>query len=150
MGKKLPSGLFGGIFFFFFFFFLFFSFFFSFFLVVIIHITFQTLFSFNPPPHSPLTLYSPSFPPPPPLPPLLTGTSFKQQKLRACTPILTPIPVIVTFFITGAIFIPVGVVLLLQSQDVCCCCCFFFFFFFFFFGGGGGGRGRGKEEGGLL
>jgi hypothetical protein len=47
------------------------------------------------------------------------ATSFKQQKLRACTPILTPFPVITTFFLIGIIFIPIGAILLAQSNDVC-------------------------------
>ena len=46
------------------------------------------------------------------------ATSFKQQKLRACTPILTPFPVITTFFLIGIIFIPIGAILLAQSNDV--------------------------------
>mmetsp|Transcript_22924 Transcript_22924/g.64414 ORF Transcript_22924/g.64414 Transcript_22924/m.64414 type:complete len:343 (+) Transcript_22924:142-1170(+) len=49
---------------------------------------------------------------------LPAATSFKQQRLRACSPILTPIPVISTFALIGVIFIPIGVVLLLESQDI--------------------------------
>ena len=49
---------------------------------------------------------------------LPAGTSFKQQRLRACTPILTPAPVIATFFMIGVIFLPIGIVLLLESDDV--------------------------------
>jgi len=45
-------------------------------------------------------------------------TAFKQQQLRAWQPILTPLPVIITFLVVGTIFIPVGVVLLLASRSV--------------------------------
>jgi len=45
-------------------------------------------------------------------------TAFKQQKLKAWQPILTPIPVIVSFILIGVIFIPVGYVLLDASNSV--------------------------------
>jgi len=45
-------------------------------------------------------------------------TAFKQQQLRAWQPILTPLPVIITFLVVGTIFIPVGVALLLGSRSV--------------------------------
>jgi len=47
-----------------------------------------------------------------------SNTDFKQQKLPAWQPILTPIPVIVSFLIIGVIFIPVGYVLFLASESV--------------------------------
>lgn len=46
------------------------------------------------------------------------NTAFKQQRLKACQPILTPIPVIITFLAVGIIFIPVGVVMLVSSNNV--------------------------------
>jgi len=49
---------------------------------------------------------------------MLSVTAFKQQQLRAWQPILTPLPVILTFLIIGVIFIPIGVVLLLASNSV--------------------------------
>lgn len=45
-------------------------------------------------------------------------TAFKQQQLRAWQPILTPLPVILTFLAIGIVFIPIGVVLLIASQGV--------------------------------
>jgi hypothetical protein len=48
----------------------------------------------------------------------LTDTAFKQQRLKACQPILTPIPVIITFLVIGIIFVPVGVVMLISSNNV--------------------------------
>eukprot|EP01117_Protostelium_nocturnum_P017522 TRINITY_DN713_c0_g1_i1.p1 TRINITY_DN713_c0_g1~~TRINITY_DN713_c0_g1_i1.p1 ORF type:complete len:325 (+),score=97.26 TRINITY_DN713_c0_g1_i1:140-1114(+) len=45
-------------------------------------------------------------------------TAFKQQQLRAWQPILTPLPVIITFLVIGIIFIPIGVVLLVASNSV--------------------------------
>eukprot|EP01123_Difflugia_compressa_P009397 TRINITY_DN3106_c0_g1_i1.p1 TRINITY_DN3106_c0_g1~~TRINITY_DN3106_c0_g1_i1.p1 ORF type:complete len:302 (+),score=42.42 TRINITY_DN3106_c0_g1_i1:79-984(+) len=45
-------------------------------------------------------------------------SKFKQQKLPAWQPILTPIPVIVTFMVIGVIFIPVGYVLFYASEQV--------------------------------
>eukprot|EP01097_Dermamoeba_algensis_P011006 TRINITY_DN836_c0_g1_i2.p1 TRINITY_DN836_c0_g1~~TRINITY_DN836_c0_g1_i2.p1 ORF type:complete len:310 (+),score=55.71 TRINITY_DN836_c0_g1_i2:87-1016(+) len=44
--------------------------------------------------------------------------AFKQQKLKAWQPILTPIPVISVFLAIGIIFIPVGVGLLIVSNQV--------------------------------
>jgi len=46
------------------------------------------------------------------------NTAFKQQRLKACQPILTPIPVIITFLVIGIIFVPVGVVMLISSNNV--------------------------------
>jgi len=47
-----------------------------------------------------------------------TATAFKQQQLKACQPILTPLPVITVFLVLGVVFIPVGVVLLVYSNQV--------------------------------
>lgn len=49
-----------------------------------------------------------------------SDTAFKQQRLKACQPILTPIPVIITFLVIGIIFVPVGVVMLISSNNVRC------------------------------
>ena len=46
------------------------------------------------------------------------NTAFKQQRLPAWQPILTPKSVFPTFMIVALIFIPIGVVLLLASNDV--------------------------------
>jgi len=46
------------------------------------------------------------------------ATAFKQQQLKAWQPILTPVPVIITFLVVGIVFIPIGVVLLLASNSV--------------------------------
>ena len=45
-------------------------------------------------------------------------TPFRQQTLRAWRPILTPKAVIVTFSIVGIIFIPIGCVILSESDKV--------------------------------
>ena len=45
-------------------------------------------------------------------------TPFKQQRMKAWQPILTPIKVIVIFLIIGIIFIPVGTSLLSSSKKV--------------------------------
>jgi hypothetical protein len=45
-------------------------------------------------------------------------TNFKQQRLKAWQPILTPWWVIGTFFVVGIIFLPVGVTLKNESDDV--------------------------------
>ncbi|GMH68574.1 hypothetical protein TrRE_jg1293, partial [Triparma retinervis] len=45
-------------------------------------------------------------------------TPFKQQRLNAWQPILTPTWVISTFLLIGIIFIPVGITLLSQSNNV--------------------------------
>jgi len=45
-------------------------------------------------------------------------TAFKQQQLPAWQPILTPFPVIISFLVIGAAFIPIGVALLLASNAV--------------------------------
>ncbi|KAI9914253.1 hypothetical protein PsorP6_004960 [Peronosclerospora sorghi] len=49
----------------------------------------------------------------------LLDTPFKQQKLKAWQPILTPNWVISTFAVVGLIFIPVGIVLHTESDNVC-------------------------------
>eukprot|EP00007_Cunea_sp_BSH-02190019_P001595 CAMPEP_0174230778 /NCGR_PEP_ID=MMETSP0417-20130205/1466_1 /TAXON_ID=242541 /ORGANISM="Mayorella sp, Strain BSH-02190019" /LENGTH=300 /DNA_ID=CAMNT_0015308537 /DNA_START=105 /DNA_END=1004 /DNA_ORIENTATION=- len=46
------------------------------------------------------------------------NTAFKQQRLRACQPILTPIPVICTFVVLTVVCIPLGAVLLDASNNV--------------------------------
>jgi len=43
---------------------------------------------------------------------------FKQQQLPAWQPILTPLPVIVTFFCVALVFLPIGIALLLASNSV--------------------------------
>ena len=45
-------------------------------------------------------------------------TPFRQQTLKAWRPILTPKAVIVTFSIVGIIFIPIGCVILSESDKV--------------------------------
>lgn len=45
-------------------------------------------------------------------------TPFKQQKLKAWQPILTPNWVIGTFAVVGLIFIPIGIVLHTASENV--------------------------------
>ncbi|CAK4622758.1 hypothetical protein LEN26_020912 [Aphanomyces euteiches] len=45
-------------------------------------------------------------------------TPFKQQKLKAWQPILTPNWVIGTFFVVGLIFIPIGIILRIESDNV--------------------------------
>jgi hypothetical protein len=47
-----------------------------------------------------------------------TDTPFKQQKLKAWQPILTPNWVIGTFAVVGLIFIPIGIILHTASEDV--------------------------------
>jgi hypothetical protein len=49
---------------------------------------------------------------------LFLDTAFKQQRLKAWQPILTPKAVIPTFLLIGAIFIPVGIGLLVVSNNV--------------------------------
>lgn len=44
------------------------------------------------------------------------NSAFRQQRLKAWQPILTPKPVITFFFIVGLVFIPLGVVLYMSSQ----------------------------------
>lgn len=48
----------------------------------------------------------------------MLDTPFKQQKLKAWQPILTPNWVIGTFAVVGLIFIPIGIILLIESQNV--------------------------------
>jgi len=45
-------------------------------------------------------------------------TAFKQQRLKAWQPILTPKTVLPTFFIVGIIFAPLGGLLLYASNNV--------------------------------
>lgn len=47
-----------------------------------------------------------------------TDTAFKQQRLKAWQPILTPATVLPTFFLIGIIFVPLGGVLLWGSNKV--------------------------------
>ena len=46
------------------------------------------------------------------------NTAFKQQRLKAWQPILTPTTVLPTFFLIGLVFIPLGAVLLYGSNLV--------------------------------
>lgn len=46
------------------------------------------------------------------------GDAFRQQKLRAWQPIMTPFKVVAIFIIIGVIFVPVGFTLLGNSNDV--------------------------------
>ncbi|KYQ88645.1 hypothetical protein DLAC_10819 [Tieghemostelium lacteum] len=46
------------------------------------------------------------------------NTAFKQQRLKAWEPILTPGPVIISFIIIGIVFIPIGAVMITASKDV--------------------------------
>eukprot|EP00741_Cyanophora_paradoxa_P011731 tig00020563_g11335.t1 len=46
------------------------------------------------------------------------GTAFKQQRLPAKTPLLTPVVVISFFFVVGMVFLPIGIALLRTSQGV--------------------------------
>ena len=47
-----------------------------------------------------------------------TDTAFKQQRLKAWQPLLTPGPVIISFFVIGVVFIPIGAVLYTFSNAV--------------------------------
>lgn len=49
---------------------------------------------------------------------LIADSAFKQQKLPAWQPILTAGTVLPTFFIIGLAFIPVGIGLLVSSNQV--------------------------------
>jgi len=46
------------------------------------------------------------------------NTAFKQQRLKAWQPILTPKPVIISFIIIGIVFIPIGVGIVISSNQV--------------------------------
>eukprot|EP01135_Chromosphaera_perkinsii_P009143 Nk52_evm1s1649 gene=Nk52_evmTU1s1649 len=46
------------------------------------------------------------------------NTKFKQQKLKAWQPILTPKTVLPTFFVIGVVFIPLGAIFLVASKGV--------------------------------
>eukprot|EP01091_Cochliopodium_minus_P002290 TRINITY_DN12151_c0_g1_i1.p1 TRINITY_DN12151_c0_g1~~TRINITY_DN12151_c0_g1_i1.p1 ORF type:complete len:335 (-),score=62.43 TRINITY_DN12151_c0_g1_i1:96-1100(-) len=45
-------------------------------------------------------------------------TPFRQQRLKSCQPILTPRPVIITFFIIALIFVPLGIIFVITSNNV--------------------------------
>lgn len=45
-------------------------------------------------------------------------TPFRQQTLKAWRPILTPTAVIITFAIVGIVFIPIGIMILSESESV--------------------------------
>jgi len=47
-----------------------------------------------------------------------SSTAFAQQKLKAWQPILTPVPVIISFLVIGICFIPVAILLLEASNSV--------------------------------
>lgn len=47
-----------------------------------------------------------------------TDTAFKQQRLTAWQPVLTPIKVIIIFLAIGIAFVPTGVTLLNDANDV--------------------------------
>ena len=47
-----------------------------------------------------------------------SDSAFKQQKLKAWQPILTPKWVISCFTVVGAIFIPIGIAIMLASKEV--------------------------------
>jgi len=46
------------------------------------------------------------------------NTAFKQQRLKAWQPILTPKPVIFSFLIIGIVFIPIGAGIVYSSNQV--------------------------------
>jgi hypothetical protein len=46
-------------------------------------------------------------------------TAFKQQRLKAWQPILTPKTVLPTLFIIGILFAPIGALLIVGSNKVC-------------------------------
>lgn len=46
------------------------------------------------------------------------NTAFKQQRLKAWQPILTPKPVILSFLIIGIVFIPIGIGIVSSSEQV--------------------------------
>jgi len=46
------------------------------------------------------------------------NTAFKQQRLKAWQPILTPKPVILSFLIIGIVFIPIGIGIVISSNEV--------------------------------
>ena len=48
------------------------------------------------------------------------GDAFRQQKLRAWQPIMTPLKVVAIFVAIGVAFIPTGVSLMNSSNAVCC------------------------------
>lgn len=48
----------------------------------------------------------------------IIDSNFKQQRLRACQPLLTPIPVITTFLVIGLVFVPLGSIMVVSSDRV--------------------------------
>lgn len=46
------------------------------------------------------------------------NTPFRQQRLKAWQPLLTPRPVILTFIVVGIIFIPIGIGMVVSSNEV--------------------------------
>jgi hypothetical protein len=50
---------------------------------------------------------------------ITSDTAFKQQRLKAWQPILTPKSVLPTLLIVGLIFAPIGGVLIWGSNQVC-------------------------------
>lgn len=48
----------------------------------------------------------------------VVSNPFKQQKLPAWQPILTPKAVIISFFVIGLIFVPLGIGLVFSSNQV--------------------------------
>jgi hypothetical protein len=46
------------------------------------------------------------------------NTAFKQQRLKAWQPILTPKPVIISFLVIGIVFIPIGIGIVISSNEV--------------------------------
>ena len=51
---------------------------------------------------------------------ILVDTAFKQQRLKAWQPILTPKTVLPTFFVIGLLFAPIGALLIWGSGQVSC------------------------------
>jgi hypothetical protein len=50
----------------------------------------------------------------------VADTAFKQQRLKAWQPILTPKTVLPTLFIIGILFAPIGALLIWGNSKVCC------------------------------
>ena len=48
-----------------------------------------------------------------------TGSAFKQQRLKAWQPILTPRTVLPAFFAIGIAFVPIGIGLFISSNQAC-------------------------------
>jgi hypothetical protein len=47
-----------------------------------------------------------------------SDTAFRQQRMKAWQPLLTPGPVIIAFLVIGIVFVPLGVILLITSNNV--------------------------------